>query len=224
MRNGDLSGAINANGTLQQIYDPLTGNADGTGRAPFVGNAIPADRISPVAQKILGYYPLPNLPGNTRNYVRDADSAVDRNNYDVKLNWNRTSVAPALGQVQPDGRRREQPVLPGRRRRRHRRHRGQAVHAGPDLDAQLEHRARQHVRLLASEPGSAGVGLRAGQLRRRHAGHSRAPTARPPMPTTRGMPASRRSTPASAPSATTPAGTRCSATSARTRFRRTSPR
>jgi len=91
MRNGDLSGAINANGTLQQIYDPLTGNTDGTGRTPFVGNAIPTGRISPVAQKILSYYPLPNLPGNTRNYVRDADSAVDRNNYDVKLNWNRTT-------------------------------------------------------------------------------------------------------------------------------------
>ncbi len=91
MRNGDLSGAINANGTLQQIYDPLTGNADGTGRAPFAGNAIPGGRISPVAQRILSYYPLPNLPGNTRNYVRDADSTVDRNNYDVKLNWNRTT-------------------------------------------------------------------------------------------------------------------------------------
>ena len=43
-----------------------------------------------MAAEILSYYPLPNLPGNTRNYVRDADSEVDRNNYDVKLNWNRT--------------------------------------------------------------------------------------------------------------------------------------
>ena len=90
MRNGDLSGAINANGTLQQIYDPLTGNSDGTGRSPFLGNAIPSGRISAEAAKILSYYPLPNLPGNTRNYVRDADSTVDRNNYDFKLNWNRT--------------------------------------------------------------------------------------------------------------------------------------
>ena len=33
MRNGDFSGALNANGTLQRIYDPLSGDlATGTGR------------------------------------------------------------------------------------------------------------------------------------------------------------------------------------------------
>ena len=37
-----LERRASANGTLQQIYDPLTGNADGTGRSPFAGNAIPA--------------------------------------------------------------------------------------------------------------------------------------------------------------------------------------
>jgi hypothetical protein len=91
MRAGDMSGALSSAGGQQQIFDPLTGNADGTGRSQFAGNVIPGNRISPVAQEILKYYPLPNLPGNTRNYVRDADSAVDRNNYDVKLNWNRTT-------------------------------------------------------------------------------------------------------------------------------------
>jgi hypothetical protein len=90
MRNGDLSGAV-TNGVLQVMYDPLTGNADGTGRTPFAGNLIPAGRIDPVAKRILDYYPHANLPGNTRNYVRDAKSTVDRDNYDFKVNWNRTS-------------------------------------------------------------------------------------------------------------------------------------
>ena len=37
MRTGDFSG------TGVVIYDPLTGNADGTGRTPFVGNVIPSN-------------------------------------------------------------------------------------------------------------------------------------------------------------------------------------
>ena len=92
MRAGDFSGAINTDGSRQTIYDPLTGNDDGTGRRPFPGNVIPANRLSPIAQQVLNNYPLPNLPGITRNFVRDAASKVDRNNYDVKVNWNRTSA------------------------------------------------------------------------------------------------------------------------------------
>ena len=33
LRAGDFSKALNTNGSLQQIYNPFTGNADGTGRA-----------------------------------------------------------------------------------------------------------------------------------------------------------------------------------------------
>jgi hypothetical protein len=62
MRNGDFS-ALLSQGI--QLYDPLTG-AISTGttvvRQPFAGNIIPAARLSPIAQKVLGYYPLPNQP------------------------------------------------------------------------------------------------------------------------------------------------------------------
>jgi hypothetical protein len=54
-RNGDFSGAATT------IYDPATGNPDGTGRQPFPGNIIPADRISPIARKLLGFLPAPNV-------------------------------------------------------------------------------------------------------------------------------------------------------------------
>lgn len=84
MRNGDFSQAPSV------IFNPFTGDVNGNGRTPFAGNVIPSNMLSPIAQKINEYYPAPNLPGLTRNYVRDLDTTVDRNNYDVKLNWNRT--------------------------------------------------------------------------------------------------------------------------------------
>lgn len=91
MRQGDFSEAINANnGSLQLIYDPLTGEIDGRGRQPFPGNVIPASRISPVAQKINAFYPLPNRPGTSSNYFKEFVSTFKRNQYDLKLNWNRS--------------------------------------------------------------------------------------------------------------------------------------
>jgi hypothetical protein len=98
LRSGDFSQALNANGTQQIIYDPLTGNADGTGRTPFPGNVIPAERINPIARAILAqnFYPLPNTTGTgagglTGNFQRPEKRTSDRKNYDVKVNWNRTS-------------------------------------------------------------------------------------------------------------------------------------
>jgi hypothetical protein len=68
MRRGDFSNYRDARGNLIVIYDPATGrNVNGTWvRDPFPGNIIPANRISPIAQKILGFYPLPNTstPGS----------------------------------------------------------------------------------------------------------------------------------------------------------------
>jgi len=61
MRRGDLSG-------LGTVFDPLTTGPGGS-RTPFPGNVIPSERMDPAAVKILGYYPLPNLPGRTNNYV-----------------------------------------------------------------------------------------------------------------------------------------------------------
>jgi hypothetical protein len=97
LRAGDFSNAVNTNGSLQLIYNPFTGNSDGTGRQPFANNQIPASMINPIALKILQLYPLPNIQGIgaggfTNNYQRQEDRSVDRNNYDAKINWNRTSA------------------------------------------------------------------------------------------------------------------------------------
>jgi hypothetical protein len=64
-RGGDLSQLL-AVGPSYQIYDPATTYSLGNGhfgRAPFAGNIIPADRLSPISQNILKYYPTPNLTG-----------------------------------------------------------------------------------------------------------------------------------------------------------------
>jgi hypothetical protein len=64
-RAGDFSDLLKL-GANYQIYDPATRVAIGGGRyqeSPIPGNIIPASRISPIATKILSYYPLPSVPG-----------------------------------------------------------------------------------------------------------------------------------------------------------------
>src|SRR5438094_2399935 len=83
IRHGDFTGT----GTI--IYDPATGNADGTGRSPFPNQA--AIPIDPVAAQILALVPLPNLPGETSNFFKSATQRLNRNNFDGKVDWARTS-------------------------------------------------------------------------------------------------------------------------------------
>ncbi len=71
------------------IYDPLTGNPDGTGRQAFPGNIIPANRISSIATQLQSYYPAPNLAGTAANYAASGGPTIDRYFFDAKVNWNR---------------------------------------------------------------------------------------------------------------------------------------
>jgi hypothetical protein len=76
MRNGDFSG------TTSTIRDPLTGQ-------PFSGNAIPADRISPQAKKIMDFfYPLPNrgtLSSGIGRFQQFVPKTRNRNRADLRL-------------------------------------------------------------------------------------------------------------------------------------------
>ena len=72
------------------IYNPFTGNADGTGRQPFANNTIPQSMISPIAQKLQAYFPEPNLSGIANNYYAAGGPILNRYQTDAKLNWNRT--------------------------------------------------------------------------------------------------------------------------------------
>jgi hypothetical protein len=62
-REGDFSQTFNSSGQLMQIYDPFdtfTNAAGNIERRPFAGNIIPKNRMDPVAQKALSYFPKPN--------------------------------------------------------------------------------------------------------------------------------------------------------------------
>ncbi len=102
LRAGDFSQALNTNGSLQTIYNPSTGNNDGSDRVPFDGNLIPSAMLNPIAQKVLQLFPMPNTPGIgagglTNNYRRQENRTVARDNYDMKLNYNRTPAHQLWG-------------------------------------------------------------------------------------------------------------------------------
>ena len=71
------------------VYDPATGNPDGTNRLPFAGNIIPTNRISPIAQKILSLVPGPNQASSeaapSNNYFALLPYTKDTNSFDVKV-------------------------------------------------------------------------------------------------------------------------------------------
>ena len=70
------------------IFDPSSGNADGTGRVQFPGNVIPASRISQPAANLLGVLPTPNLtPANPadNNYTTSAVEKFDTNQFDIRV-------------------------------------------------------------------------------------------------------------------------------------------
>ena len=93
-RNGNFSRLLNANGTLIPIYDPATtaANPNGSGfiRQPFAGNIIPGNRLDPVAQKMLQFFPLPNqAPSNSftnsNNWIGQVSEKRDMNQYTTKV-------------------------------------------------------------------------------------------------------------------------------------------
>jgi outer membrane receptor protein involved in Fe transport len=78
---------------LGNIYDPLTGDANGGGRQLFANNQIPPSRFSPTWTRIQARAPLPNQPaqdafGLSGNYFSSATLALTRDQYDVKSNYN----------------------------------------------------------------------------------------------------------------------------------------
>jgi Carboxypeptidase regulatory-like domain len=96
-RNGDLSSLLKL-GANYQIYDPATIQAAAGGRfsrLPFPGNIIPANRIDPIAKKILALYPLPNQP-----IVTDG-----RNNYFLSGRPWKITGPPSAGSITPSARR-----------------------------------------------------------------------------------------------------------------------
>lgn len=81
-RNGDFSQTREADGSPVIIRDPLTGQ-------PFPGNRIPSQRILADGQKILNFYPLPNVTGQpSYNYQSQVSSGYPRRQEIYRFDWN----------------------------------------------------------------------------------------------------------------------------------------
>ncbi len=100
-RAGDFSGALNADGTPDLIYNPFTTTAlDNSGanytRTQFPGNVIPASLLNPVGQKIVNLYPLPNRPGtgpdNLNNYANQGPANFLNDKMDTRVDWEQSAV------------------------------------------------------------------------------------------------------------------------------------
>jgi len=109
-RTGNFSGlscnatATSASSSQQCIWDPLTGNVNGTSRIPFPNNTIPSARISSAATTLTGLLPALTRPNQyTTNYDAYGFTYSHRNNYDSKADyhvndklgiWGRYSALP----------------------------------------------------------------------------------------------------------------------------------
>lgn len=100
VRSGDFRDLV-VNGQPVVIYDPATGNADGSGRQIIscngVQNVICPERINPISRKILSLLPLPNQPGEFNNYFASGSQVFDRHTIDSKVNWNITESFNMFG-------------------------------------------------------------------------------------------------------------------------------
>lgn len=83
-RTGDFSSLA----STYPIFDPTTGNADGTGRTQFPGNKIPVGRIDPVAVKLLALLPHANANQNPQqNYLGTGKSPFHTDEIDERVDW-----------------------------------------------------------------------------------------------------------------------------------------
>jgi hypothetical protein len=82
-RQGNFSGVQGLT-----IYDPRTGNADGTGRQPFANNVIPQTRFHPVASALNPFIPATNQPGLVNNLVGNVPFSLNGWNYDGRVDHN----------------------------------------------------------------------------------------------------------------------------------------
>jgi Carboxypeptidase regulatory-like domain len=92
--NGDFSSVPGI-----ALYNPFTGNPDGTGRTPFANNIIPANLISGPAAAIDKFFPAPNLPGITNNWVTNIPFSYNADNYTARIDHTFTEQTKIFGET-----------------------------------------------------------------------------------------------------------------------------
>lgn len=95
MREGNFSELANG------IYDPATRRTENgvVTSDPFAGGIIPTNRISPIATKLLEFYPTPNIPQNGRinNFTQAQSAPIDRDQFVLRMDWVESSRSQWMG-------------------------------------------------------------------------------------------------------------------------------
>jgi len=86
-------------GTGATIYDPATGNPDGTGRMPFPNGIIPTSRISYAASQMMSILPSPNVTTSalSANYFTSASGQYTRDIVDSRVDYKISNKATLFG-------------------------------------------------------------------------------------------------------------------------------
>ncbi len=81
--------AGNLSASTSAIYNPFSGNADGSGRAQFPGNVIPTPDINAISAKLLALLPAPNVSSATgvNNYFSLLPFHKDTTSFDTKVDY-----------------------------------------------------------------------------------------------------------------------------------------
>jgi hypothetical protein len=92
-RTGDFSSYA---GTL---YDPATCSVSGTTRtcAAFPGNRIPTNRIHPISQKLLEFYPEPTAAGISNNYTSQQNRVIDKDQFTQRFDFVQSASSTWMG-------------------------------------------------------------------------------------------------------------------------------
>jgi len=111
-RSGDFSNTRNSSGALIGVYDPFSTRQDPARpagnyiRDQFAGNVIPANRLSPIAQAVLKYYPMPNLPGlaytHAENLILESGVPINKDTGGIRLDYNLTPTRRLSGRYTRD--------------------------------------------------------------------------------------------------------------------------
>ena len=104
MRTGDFSEVAAAYANFR-LFNPFTGSG-GVGRGEFAGFQVPSNLIDPIALKVMQqYFPLPNTTADLNsNQIHDdyriaRTTRVNRDNYDLKLTWQRSAAHQVWGKL-----------------------------------------------------------------------------------------------------------------------------
>ncbi len=108
-RQGDFSGPGVAGCSQPAPNDPNTG-------APFAGNRIPADRLSPGGAAYLTLYPLPNtvpVQGSCNNWVDSLNAPLNWRQENIRLDWTLSNTTRVMARYTQDSWTNDAPSVTG---------------------------------------------------------------------------------------------------------------